>query len=62
VVGRNAEESIPPARMVHVDYSMKGLRDTVRFGRKDILEIAELAIDAEGRGESPRYACYSVWV
>ncbi|CRG92820.1 hypothetical protein PISL3812_09890 [Talaromyces islandicus] len=61
VVGRDSEESIPPARMVHVDYSLKGLRDTVRLARKDIFETAKSAIDAEDRGESPRYACYSVW-
>lgn len=62
MVGRDAKNSIPPARMVHVDYSLKGLRDTVRFGRKDIYDVAKAAIDAEEEGKSPRYACYAVWV
>ncbi|MCJ1386326.1 hypothetical protein MMC17_009452 [Xylographa soralifera] len=61
VPGRDVKDSVPPNRMVHVDYSLKGLRAMVRLGRKDILDAANPVIDAEDRGENPRYACYSVW-
>ncbi|CAK3795458.1 Hypothetical predicted protein [Lecanosticta acicola] len=61
VTGRQAATSLQPSRAFHVDYSVKGLQDTVRWCRKDIVEVAKPTIDAEDAGLSPRYAAYSIW-
>jgi len=53
-----------PARVAHIDYSVKGLRDSARYCRKDIKAAAQSALDAEDSNAThvPRYAAYSVWV
>lgn len=64
VFGRDAaESSLPPARMAHSDYSVTGLRSSVRYCRKDICEKASEALEAEDEKSAliPRYAAYSVW-
>lgn len=54
--------SLPPARMAHSDYSVKGLRDSVRYCRADIKAGGQEALDAEdAKRTPPRYAAYSVW-
>lgn len=54
---------IPDIGKVHIDYSLKGVRDAARYLRKDIKAMAQPALDAEDAGEpAPRYAMYSVWV
>ncbi|USW50323.1 hypothetical protein Slin15195_G036420 [Septoria linicola] len=46
---------------MHVDYSENGLKAAARYNRKDICDVAQPALDAEDRGERPRYAVYSIW-
>ncbi|KAI5357770.1 putative hydroxylase/desaturase AsaB [Septoria linicola] len=41
---------------MHVDYSENGLKAAARYNRKDICDVAQPALDAEDRGERPRYA------
>lgn len=64
MTGKDPESSIEPVRNVHIDLSNKGLRDTVRYIRRDITEAGKEALEAEdvGSNEVPRYAAYSVWV
>ena len=63
VIGKEQKESLEPARNAHIDYTLRGLRDSARYCRKDIKEAAQHALDAEDMGEeAPRYAAYSVWV
>lgn len=60
VAGRN--HKFEPNRKVHIDYSMKGVREAARSFRKDIKAMAQEALDAEDAGETvPRYAIYSMW-
>ena len=49
--------------MAHIDYSLTGLKDSVRYCRKDIKAAGQEALDAEdaNAAEVPRYASYSVW-
>lgn len=49
--------------MAHSDYSVQGLRNSVRYCRKDIREggSAALAAEDEKSAHVPRYAAYSVW-
>lgn len=64
VYGRDtAEMSLPPARMAHSDYTVKGIQDSVRYCRKDIHDAGKEALQAEDRKDAhvPRYAAYSVW-
>ncbi|KAF2172720.1 hypothetical protein M409DRAFT_16682 [Zasmidium cellare ATCC 36951] len=61
VSGKDRNNAIPPARTAHIDFSVQGLRDTVRWGRQDIAREAQAAIEAEDAGEAPRYAAYSIW-
>lgn len=60
--GRDKANRLEPARVMHVDYNVQGLKDTVRYNRKDIKKAAQAAIDAEDAGGEPRYAVYSIWV
>ncbi|KAK4498095.1 hypothetical protein PRZ48_010751 [Zasmidium cellare] len=51
-----------PLGKVHIDYTLKGVRDAARYLRKDIKAMAQPTLDAEDAGEhAPRYAMYSVW-
>lgn len=47
----------------HNDYTLRGLKRTARYCRKDITAAAEEALDAEDNDTEPpkRYAAYSVW-
>lgn len=69
VGGREPNSGQEPSRMAHVDLTVEGLRNTLRFARKDMLEMAQPIFEAEARraaGEKdvrvPRFAAYSVWV
>ena len=62
VSGRDRNNGIQPARTAHIDFSVKGLQDTVRWGRHDIAKAAQAEIDAEDAGGGPRYAAYRIWV
>ena len=47
----------------HIDLTLQGMRNTVRFARKDIAEWAQDILEAEDAGRpTSRYAIYSVWV
>lgn len=54
--------------MAHIDLTLDGFRETLRWARKDIRQTAEPVLAAETRrrnGEDvrvPRFAAYSVWV
>ncbi|KAJ9607576.1 hypothetical protein H2200_007654 [Cladophialophora chaetospira] len=55
-------KSLEPARSVHVDYTMKGLLDTVRYCREDMSLAGTEALKAIDAGKRPpRVAAYSVW-
>ncbi|KIX94929.1 uncharacterized protein Z520_09239 [Fonsecaea multimorphosa CBS 102226] len=60
---QEADKSLEPARAMHVDYTLKGLRDTIKHCRADMVEAGAEAIRAHEAGESrgPRVAAYSVW-
>lgn len=61
-MGKTLDSSREPARIIHVDYSNEGLRDTARYCRKDIVEAGQEALKAEDEGRhAPRLAAYSVW-
>lgn len=58
-----------PARQMHIDLSLEGLEQTLRYCRRDIAEFASNMLEAQDRvaaGEEnvrvPRFAAYSVWV
>lgn len=57
-----------PARQMHIDLSLEGLEQTLRYCRRDIAEFAAPMLEAQDRraaGENvnvPRFAAYSVWV
>ncbi|EXJ71369.1 uncharacterized protein A1O5_05176 [Cladophialophora psammophila CBS 110553] len=56
------ERSLEPARALHVDYTLKGLRDTIKYCRADFAEAGAEAIKAHEAGNrGPRVAAYSVW-
>ncbi|KIW91169.1 uncharacterized protein Z519_08064 [Cladophialophora bantiana CBS 173.52] len=56
------ERSLEPARALHVDYTLKGLRDTIKYCRADFAEAGAEAIKAyEAGNRGPRVAAYSVW-
>ena len=63
-MGKQQDQSLEPARIAHIDYTMKGLRDSARYCRSDIKAAAQNALDAEDvkAKDVPRYAAYSVWV
>ncbi|KAF2166411.1 hypothetical protein M409DRAFT_23051 [Zasmidium cellare ATCC 36951] len=63
IAGRDINRSVEPLRNVHIDFSNKGLRDTVRYCRHDFRKAGKAALDAEDAGSKnvPRYAAYSVW-
>lgn len=48
--------------VAHIDWSIKGIRAAVRNYRTDLRYMALDAIRAEAKGETPRYAAFSVWV
>ncbi|KAK6851855.1 hypothetical protein PG995_011980 [Apiospora arundinis] len=57
-----------PARQMHIDLSLEGLEQTLRYCRRDIAEFASNVLEAQDRraaGEEnvrvPRFAAYSVW-
>lgn len=51
-----------------MDYTLKGLKRTLRYVRKDVAEMGKAALEAEdavAAGKEvkvPRYAAYSIWV
>lgn len=53
---------------MHIDLSLEGLEQTLRYCRRDITEFAAPMLEAQDRraaGENvevPRFAAYSVWV
>lgn len=53
---------------MHIDLSLEGLEQTLRYCRRDIAEFASNVLEAQDRraaGEDvqvPRFAAYSVWV
>ncbi|KIW67783.1 hypothetical protein PV04_07012 [Phialophora macrospora] len=54
--------SLEPARGLHVDYTLRGLLDTVRHCRADISAAGADALAALDAGtRPPRVAAYSVW-
>jgi hypothetical protein len=59
---QDLEKSLEPARGLHVDYTLKGLYDTIRHCRADMADAGAGAIAALDAGERPpRVAAYSVW-
>ena len=63
VLGKDREESLPPAGFAHIDYTLRGLKDSVRYCNKFTKAAGQEALDAEDSGGcAPRYAAYSVWV
>ncbi|OAP60994.1 hypothetical protein AYL99_05998 [Fonsecaea erecta] len=59
---QEADKSLEPARAMHVDYTIKGLRDTIKHCRADFAEAGAEAIKAHEAGSrGPRVAAYSVW-
>ncbi|KAK3620614.1 hypothetical protein LTR22_025515 [Elasticomyces elasticus] len=63
VYGKVEDQSLEPSHLAHIDYSLQGLRDSVRYCRKDICAAAVEALKAEDEGVEnvPRYAAFSVW-
>ena len=62
VTPQEAEKSLEPARGVHVDYTLKGLLDTISHCREDISSAGLDAIRAIDAGvRPPPVAAYSVW-
>lgn len=54
---------------MHIDLSLQGLEQTLRYCRHDIAEFASNMLEAQDRraaGEEnvriPRFAAYSIWV
>lgn len=62
VVGRSGTDKQGAAPVAHIDWSIKGLRAAVRSYRTDLRYMALDAIRAEAKGETPRYAAFSIWV
>lgn len=63
VIGRAGDDKVGPVSSGHIDWSLKGLRSTVRHFRPDVQEMAAPVIQAEEENrDAPRYAAYSVWV
>lgn len=61
-VNGRQDAGLEPARFAHCDYTLRGLKRTARYCRKDIKDAAQAALDAEDAGGPPlRYAAYSVW-
>ncbi|KAK4505488.1 hypothetical protein PRZ48_003451 [Zasmidium cellare] len=58
---RESAAGTEPARTLHVDYSLNGLKTTARYSRTDIAAMAKPTIEAEEAGKKPRYAAYGVW-
>lgn len=55
--------------MAHIDLTLEGLRETLRWARRDMRDAADPIFEAEARREAgekdvrvPRFAAYSVWV
>ncbi|OQV09277.1 hypothetical protein CLAIMM_13413 [Cladophialophora immunda] len=62
IAPQEAERSLEPARALHVDYTLKGLLDTIKYSRADMAEAGAEAIKAHDAGtRGPRVAAYSVW-
>jgi len=68
VGGKAPNSGQEPSRMAHVDLTVDGLRETLRYARRDMHEMAQPIFEAEARkaaGEKdikvPRFAAYSVW-
>lgn len=62
--------SIEPARTVHCDYTLEGLRRTIQHGRADFFEAgtphvsalaAQTTTPSTSESHPPRIAAYSVW-
>jgi len=61
-VNGRQDAGLEPARFAHCDYTLKGLKRTARYCRKDITAAAQDALDAEDNNTEPkRYAAYSIW-
>ena len=61
-VNGRQDAGLEPARFAHCDYTLRGLKRTARYCRKDIMDAAKEALEAEDSGTEPkRYAAYSVW-
>lgn len=62
-VNGRQDAGLEPARFAHCDYTLRGLKRTARYCRKDITAAAQPALDAEddGNAQPLRYAAYSVW-
>jgi len=61
-VNGRQDAGLEPARFAHCDYTLRGLKRTARYCRKDIKAAAQPALDAEDNNGDPiRYAAYSVW-
>ncbi|KAK8075386.1 hypothetical protein PG997_010049 [Apiospora hydei] len=57
-----------PARQMHIDLSLEGLEQTLRYCRRDIAEFAAPVLAAQDRRAAgdkdvkvPRFAAYSIW-
>lgn len=58
------EKTVEPARGVHIDYTLQGLRETIRHCRADFASAGAAhlaAVDAQDSTRGPRVAAYSVW-
>ncbi|KAK3699029.1 hypothetical protein LTR37_016633 [Vermiconidia calcicola] len=61
-VNGRQDAGLEPARFAHCDYTLRGLKRTARYCRKDITAAAQEALDAEDNNTEPkRYAAYSIW-
>lgn len=61
-VNGRQDAGLEPARFAHCDYTLRGLKRTARYCRKDIAAAAQEALEAEDKGTEPkRYAAFSVW-
>lgn len=57
-------KTVEPARGMHIDYTLTGLRETIRHCRADFAEAGAAhlaALDANDGSRGPRVAAYSVW-
>ncbi|RMZ66297.1 GA4 desaturase [Pyrenophora seminiperda CCB06] len=62
VAGSQGTTATGPVGKAHIDLTLQGMRNTVRFARKDIAEWAQDILRAEDAGRpAPRYAIYSAW-
>ena len=57
-------KTVEPARGMHIDYTLHGLRETIRHCRADFAAAGAAhlaALDANDGTHGPRVAAYSVW-